>query len=174
MKAAIRYLEEYAEEIENEGFKTRADSIREAISELRNGRKSAESTVQVEEVPEIIPGSTGVRWKGSVWIPVERLTMALESVAAAEQEARDLREKVKAMDSLIKSQITDKYKTEVKSYYRPETMGRVHSVRVDVNESLVSWAKINSEEVFNHIAQEIVVKLADQFKKIGQHVPRYK
>ena len=150
MKEAIKYLNQYADEVEDEGLNSLADEIREcAISLKALDPNAPELPRPVVDSPDV------VEYNDERWIR--------ESASRSTEGA--LRSKITALESEIDRQ-RGKRGPDVQwgQYADPETMDKIHEIRVKFR---TSWALDHAFARGDQFAlQSVLESVAAEFRKI--------
>lgn len=150
MKDAVKYLEQYADEVEDEGLDTLADDIRECSAALKDKGSRLD---QVDRLPSVVSESPKIiRYDDEQW---EALSSVKRREGALKQRLHALEDKI---DRLEKQRTRGPASVSVSHNYDPSSCNRVYDIRVRVSDDALHAVQ-SREDFLMAICQEVVEKL---------------
>lgn len=161
MKEAVRYLEQYADEVEDEGLHTLADDIRECAVSLKDVARMSES--DVPRTPSGIPDE--IDYKDERWIRKDRSARRIGDLT------KRINDMTKRADDLERRLADAKRQQRVQfvpldtrwvDHYDPRDFTRIQDLRVRLRTSEEGYLAADPAEVF----EALVYRLRDEFLKL--------
>jgi hypothetical protein len=161
MKEALKYLEQYADEVEDEGLNTLADDIRECSAALKDKGSRLD---QVDRLPSVVSESPKIiRYDDEQW---EALSSVKRREGALKQRIHALEDKI---DRLERQRTRSPASVSVSYNYDPSSCNREYDVRVRVTDDVLSYVQ-SREDFLVVICQEVAEKLRNA---LNWHDPKY-
>jgi hypothetical protein len=157
MKEALRYLNQYADEVEDEGMDTLADAIRECAVSL----KDLEPNPDPPEVPSVVSNDPAtIKYQSEQW--VQKRYLSAREGAWVQRVERLEKEITRTRGSNATTFDPSRDITaSVSRTVEPNTFAITHEMRVRFTSDMLDMVK-NQDDVFQFIVQ----KMADEFQKL--------